>query len=246
MKDQYVADIGDYGKYSLLRFLSDKRINIGVNWYRTENDKSNDGKFTDYLKDERENGDRQYDEKLFNVLRPIAKKDKKSVLDIEKNDIIPNAVFFNEFLPSDFNDRKEWHERAKRKLLGEKTNLIFADPDNGTYKDKKPLPRKNGVKYALLDELRCYYDKGANVVYYCHKARRKKDAWREKIYEFNDEDHNAKIIVLTFHRGTQRSYIFAIHPENYKTYDKLLNEFIDSPWGKISVDKKKPPFSREI
>ena len=246
MKDQYVADIGDYGKYGLLRFLSDKRVNIGVNWYRTENDGSNDGKFTDYLKDERENGDRQYDEKLFNVLRPIAQKEKKSVLDIEKNGIIPNAVFFNKFLSPDLDKRRKWHEKAKKELLIKNINLIFADPDNGTYRDGKTPPRKVAGKYALLNELREYYDKGADVVYYCHKARRKENAWRQKISEFNDESHDAKIIVLTFHRGTQRSYIFAIHPENYKTYDKLLNEFIDGPWGKISVDKKQPPFSREV
>ncbi len=245
MKDQYVADIGDYGKYGLLRFLSSKGINIGVNWYRTENDESNDGKFTDYLKDTRENGDRQYDESVFKDLQEIAKKDKKSVLDIEKSGVILNAVFFNEFLTSDFDERREWHKRAKKALLNNKTNLIFADPDNGTYREGKTPPRNVADKYALLDELREYYDEGADVVYYCHKARRKEDAWHKKVNEFNDNSHNAKIIVLTFHRGTQRSYIFAIHPENYKKYDKLLNEFIDGPWGKISVDKKKPPFSRE-
>ena len=37
MKNQYVGDIGDYGKYGLLRFLAEKGIRIGVNWYLTEN-----------------------------------------------------------------------------------------------------------------------------------------------------------------------------------------------------------------
>lgn len=49
MKNQYVGDIGDYGKYGLLRFLANHGICIGVNWYLTENDESSDGKFTDYL-----------------------------------------------------------------------------------------------------------------------------------------------------------------------------------------------------
>ena len=50
MKNQYVGDIGDYGKYGLLRFLASHGIKIGVNWYLTENDGSTDGKFTTYLK----------------------------------------------------------------------------------------------------------------------------------------------------------------------------------------------------
>ena len=54
MKNQYVGDIGDYGKYGLLRFLANKGIKIGVNWYLTENDLTNDGNKTDYLKDDKE------------------------------------------------------------------------------------------------------------------------------------------------------------------------------------------------
>ena len=50
MKNQYVGDIGDYGKYGLLRFLAGRGIKIGVNWYLTKDDESSDGKFTDYLK----------------------------------------------------------------------------------------------------------------------------------------------------------------------------------------------------
>ena len=38
MKNQYVGDIGDYGKYGLLRFLASNGIKIGVNWFLTEND----------------------------------------------------------------------------------------------------------------------------------------------------------------------------------------------------------------
>ena len=47
MKNQYVGDIGDFGKYSMLRAFIDAGIKVGVNWYLTEDDGSNDGKFTD-------------------------------------------------------------------------------------------------------------------------------------------------------------------------------------------------------
>ena len=251
MKDQYVGDIGDYGKYGLLRFLADKKITIGVNWYLTDNDGSTDGKFTDYLKDD---SNFRYDEELFYKLKKIVDKGKniKRVQDVENENIIPNAVYYNERLTkvSDIKNikdrlpkRTEWNDKAKSILIQDEVNLIFADPDNGSAEGKST--RKNGEKYADLSELRKYYDKGKNVVYYCHRGRRKDDKWDEKKKEFNnDGEHNAKIIVLTFHRGTQRSYIFAIHPEDYYKYDNLINEFLKTSWG-LTDGKKKPMFTRE-
>lgn len=38
MKNQYVGDIGDYGKYGLMRFLRDAGVSIGINWYLTPDD----------------------------------------------------------------------------------------------------------------------------------------------------------------------------------------------------------------
>ena len=66
MKNQYVGDVGDYGKYGLLRYISNKGIHIGVNWYLTEDDDSNDGKFISYLSKESE---RKYDGELYDFLR---------------------------------------------------------------------------------------------------------------------------------------------------------------------------------
>ncbi len=248
MKNQYVGDIGDYGKYGLLRFLASRGIRIGVNWYLTDNDETKDGKFTNYLKDADIMGDMQYDKDLFYLLQPIVEKGKsnKCVQDIEKAGIIPKAVFFHEMLPkSNTPNRCDWHNRAMDALSITDVDLIFADPDNGTFRDKKKLPIRSSEKYAMLEELREFYDAGKNVVYYCHKARRKQEAWAEKKHEFNDEKHHAKIIVLTFHRGTQRSYFFAIHPEDYDKYDDIVNDFLKSAWGSVSIGRKEPPFSRE-
>ena len=49
MKNQYIADIGDYGKYALLRAFANNSIMIGVNWYLTKDDKSSDGCIRGYL-----------------------------------------------------------------------------------------------------------------------------------------------------------------------------------------------------
>ena len=106
MKNQYIGDIGDYGKYGLLRFLSRHGIRIGVNWYLTKDDKSNDGKMTEYLKNDDE---AVYDSELFYTLKNIAAKGTlKRIEDIESSDIIPNGIFFNEILnTSDTKKKKE-------------------------------------------------------------------------------------------------------------------------------------------
>ena len=93
MKNQYVGDIGDYGKYGLLRFLASHGIKIGVNWYLTENDGSTDGKFTTYLKNP---ADRVYDPELFDALQNIADHPDKTVKMIKQAGIIPDAEFFGE------------------------------------------------------------------------------------------------------------------------------------------------------
>lgn len=82
LKNQYIGDIGDYGKYGLLRFLSSKGLKIGVNWYLTLNDGSNDGKKTAYLD---KGDDRLYDPELFDFLRGIAGNPEKTVLMREPN-----------------------------------------------------------------------------------------------------------------------------------------------------------------
>ena len=245
MKNQYVGDIGDYGKYGLLRFLAKHGIKIGVNWYLTENDNRTDGEIRKYLMDDKENGEKCYDEDLFKKLKPIAEKKKKerSIIDVETNGIIPNAVFFHEYLKAPKEDRTRWHTSALDTLLD--AGLIFADPDNGILVAPKKFYRPNGIKYALINELREYYDRGQDVVYYCHKGRRKDDDWNARLEDFNnDGKHHAKIFVLTFHRGTQRSFVFAIHPEREKIYKDLLVDFIkNTEWGTHKAGDKKIPFT---
>lgn len=247
MKNNYVADIGDYGKYGLLRFLDEKGKKIGVNWYLNEDkEKTGDGNKREYLEDERF---KEYNEKLFEILQKINKKGKdKSVADIKNRDVIPNAVFFDDEIGStDPNLRKEWSKRAEKVLCVDGVNLIFADPDNGTLTEKGEEPTRISKKHARLRELRDYYDRGDDVVYYCHKGRRNNEEWEKKLKEFNRDGHNADIIVLSYHRGTQRSFIFAIHPEHFDDYKSLIKEFGKTKWCTYKLDRQKmPPFTVDL
>ena len=87
MQDRYAGDIGDYGKFGLLRKLSEK-FSIGINWYdpgeldfeRDKNGgfKQKDGKYRDF------SGVRKFDDKLADALETI--KNNQLLLDkIDKN-----------------------------------------------------------------------------------------------------------------------------------------------------------------
>ena len=48
MQDRYAGDIGDFGKFGLLRELKRQGFSIGINWYKTEpgdSEKHEDGKY---------------------------------------------------------------------------------------------------------------------------------------------------------------------------------------------------------
>jgi len=234
MKNQYVGDIGDYGKYGLLRFLASHGIKIGVNWYLTENDGSTDGRFTTYLKNPAE---RVYDPELFDALQNITDCPDKTVKMIEQAGIIPDAEFFGELLKSSSLEAsvREWNRRLwfhNSTLMLKNAELIFADPDNGiSY--RKTARTKDSEKFILPEDVAEYYNSGKNVVYYCHKGRRKQEAWEQAKAEIRNHIRDAQLLAVTCHRGTQRSYIFILHPDCYMKYEKIITAFLDSEWGSM-------------
>ena len=244
MKNMYVGDVGDYGKYGLLRFLSMQGIMIGVNWYLTKNDNSNDGKHITYFDREKE---RIYDPFVYDALKDIVQRQDRNVYRVEDAGIIPHAIFYHEILDTTAyawqrrqEIRDEWHRRALETLQG--AQLVFADPDNGTI-GTNSLTSKNAEKYTTLEELADYYNRGQDVVYYCHKARRTDAQWQDKMLELQSVLVNVKIMVLTFRRGTQRSYIFGIHPERYPEYNQRIESFLETEWGTFGARKA---FMREL
>ena len=229
MKNQYVGDIGDYGKYGLLRFLASNGIKIGVNWYLTEDDGSTDGKFVNYLT---EGKGKDRDPELFEALRNITSCNEKTIRMCEE--LIPNAVYYREKVPVHKDpeaqriNRRLWFNNST--LFLREAELVFADPDNGMLSEKKTAGNKGAEKYILPEEAKLYYESGRDVVYYCHKGRRKQAAWEETKTQMKMVLPDSQLLVLTYHRGTQRSYIFVIHPDHYSEYEKLLFEFRQTKW----------------
>lgn len=232
MKNQYVGDIGDFGKYSMLRAFVDAGVKVGVNWYLTENDGSNDGKFTDYLKKGKM---RRYCPEIFDALIDIADKKDKSVTDIEDSGILPGVRFYSDILKPDGTpgDREQerscWFQESMHELAD--SELIFMDPDNGLLESDDPT-KLGGEKYVLPSEVESYFIEGHNVVYYCHKGRRPYEQWEAHKSLMFERIKDAKPAILTYHKGSQRSYIFLIHEEDFVKYRKIIDRIL-SGWHKI-------------
>ena len=236
MKNQYLADIGDFGKYGLLRYLSNQGIKISVNWYLTTDDTSNDGHFRKYLENNRYS---EYDCELFDVLRWIYVSKYYDVRVFENKQLIPNAIYYHAFIdtlgwankPSKerLSERIEWHRQALKLLKG--SELVFLDPDNGLCK-KRVNGWLNSRKYVFLDEAYDYYKEGSDIVYYCHKGRRDQFKWTAAINALKSKDPLIHIRAISFHKGTQMTYVFAVHPERAEKYDCIIKDFLQTNWGR--------------
>src|SRR3954468_6067603 len=96
MKEQYVGDVNDYRKYALLRHLTQEaRIRIGVCWMLTPPDGRTDGNLTKYL----EKPPQTEDQELFEQLKKLAAvPEGRRLRHIERNGLLPRAIFFDEYL----------------------------------------------------------------------------------------------------------------------------------------------------
>ena len=232
MKNQYVADIGDYGKYSMLKHFEDAGIRIGINWYQTKDDDSNDGSFVRYLADEK---NRMYDPEIFDALKKLFEKDRRSVFEVEKSKLFQNVRYYNEIMEFCGSSservflREKWHKKAVQKL--EDTDLVFLDPDNGLLVNGN-TSKKGSEKYVLPQEVLEYYKTGHNVVFYCHKGRRTQEQWEDYKRFMHNMISYSETFGITFHKGTQRSYIFLIHPKDYEKYQSIINSVLED-WNGI-------------
>lgn len=241
MKNQYFGDIGDYGKYGLLRYLADRGLSIAVNWYLTPNDESNDGNIRGYLSKEK---DRHYDPELYDVLREMCARHEEDVGRFAARGMIPGAIYYNSIVEprpgsplSDATKREVrgcWHQSALKTCIG--PELVFMDPDIGL-RPGCPSAKKDAAKFVYASEICDYYDRGQDVVYYCHKGHRTEAQWERAKRVMLEYRPDAVLMGLTYHRGTQRSYIFMVHPRHQETYRKLLKGFLKTAWKGCFTDE---------
>ncbi len=180
MKNQYVGDERDFGKYGLLRFLaSSAGLRLGVNWYLTKNDKTvRDGRKTSYLDESNARGRvlRACDEPLWNALRRIVSGGRRTVGAIEAGGVLPaGTLYYGDVLVSGRGVpkslRQEWCAGADRRLADSK--LVFLDPDNGLAARSVKPSQKEASKYVYEKDIAAFARPGQSYCVFHYLGRQK-------------------------------------------------------------------------
>ena len=132
MQDKYVADIGDFGKFQLFRYLFNVKESplmgktLSQIWFmhQGEGEANNDGKHIDYF--ERMMGTDEY---LEHSLLDVVMRNKREVVELENLKLLSNAQFFYEEVPKALEDRYHWLNRAL--TFANKSQIVAVAPDNG-------------------------------------------------------------------------------------------------------------------
>jgi hypothetical protein len=225
MQDRYAGDVGDFGKFALLRALSPKR-RLGVCWYLVENpEQNNDGRHRSFLDDPKTF--RDLDADVFDAMMTFRDSpSSRNVRALEQLGLLPSAKFHGHPVPLDNQKRVTWFEAMLRGVDG--CDLVFLDPDNGL--ETTDLSHKS----VAITEISSLAAGGKSVLLYHHQTRRKGGASAE--YEH--------MIGQVFDAGVRRAQAVRLRPYSSRFYFLLdgdddfhekLAAFADR-WGADKVE----------
>ncbi len=239
MQDRYAGDIGDYGKIALLKALQAQGLSIGVNWYKVDAldiEKNADGSYKQedgkYLIPEEL---RQCDEALAEKLFDISCGKKRSIMALERANLVPGAVYYNESVS--VLQRAEWHQRALKLLKG--ADIIFMDPDNGMLVKSVGKKSARSVKYVFYEEVRDYIEQGQSVLIYNHRCRKPEETYFrdicEKLQEYIGVEENS-ILKITFPKCSIRDYLAVpISEDHLKKIRDAFTGMEQGVWGRLGL-----------
>lgn len=231
MQDRYVGDVGDYGKYHLLKSLCTGNgcgpdLSLGVVWYLVPNEGNNgDGKHIRYLDLEKAPSNldrfRKGDPALYDALREIVTNGTRNVLRIQLSKVLPaKTVFYDR--PLSFKEipnnspvardkrialRDTWAQDALMETAS--CDFIFVDPDNGLEVPSVVRHHKKGPKYAYYKELVPFLQRKQSLVIYHHLGRTGsvKEQVSERLSQIKDKLETVDgVYALLYRRGTLRAF----------------------------------------
>lgn len=258
MQDRYTGDVGDFGKYGLLRCLTGQMetppstvlMRLGVVWYLYPDESHNaDGKYTGYLDDTHANHSRYRvcDPDLYDTMRRLVKTGRRNILAVQRNRILPvdtayyePSLSFPRQMPRSEREsaRADWFTGSLHATTD--ADVIFVDPDNslsdpanGINTSIDPL-RKTGPKYVFIADLRAFYQRGQSLVVY-HHLNRRGTALEQTLRVA--ESLKASLGLpdlprsLLYRRGSSRAY-FIVPQERHRTIlQSRVSDLLRSPWS---------------
>ena len=240
MQNMYVGDIGDYGKYGLLRAMMPSVSKLGIVWYLVPDENHlNDGRHIDYL------SKLKYidcDRELFSSLKDIISSEKRNISQIEQSPIFPlNTTYYSDYLSYDGIKANTPAGRANRALKRElwlkdalKTvsdcDAIFLDPDNGLETSSVSKHSAKAPKYVYYDEIEKFMSLSNTLIIYHHLGRNGSHASQIKEREDVLRDlagEGYTVISLKFNPYSPRVYFIITNQEQARN---TIVEFVNSNW----------------
>ena len=259
MQNRYAADVGDFGKFGLLRALAGAagpgggpRLSVGVVWYRpsVETGPPGDGTKRGYLDNSRRQPYEECDPELFAQLKAISDTDR-TLTAIEDSGVLGDSADFHNCaieVPGRHwsSDRRratraEWWKQALERVAG--NQIVFLDPDNGLAPASVPITRKAATKYAYLQPevgSLLALDRPPVIVIYHHLGRSFQgrpathpEQMRQWAAKLNNELELAQEPeILWYRRGTARAYFVLLESGDHRiaAIRRRLEAFRNSPW----------------
>jgi hypothetical protein len=221
VQDRYVADVGDYAKFGLLRSLAattefSSQLTVAIIWYLMPNETHNlDGKHTQYVYDERL---RACDPDLHDRLSTIARRGVRSISSLETSGILPvdRTIYYSETVPNGEGHRWRRLQPDARKLwfatamnVSESADLVFLDPDNGLAGVSVPYSSTRAAKYAFLEEVQKFVERRQSILIYQHHHRQTSTQAQVTLALERQRSivtPGINIFSFTFRRGSVRSF----------------------------------------
>ena len=240
MQDRYVGDVGDFGKYGLLKALARDDLRLGVVWYlNPDAESNNDGELIGYLKNRRL---RPCDCVLFDQLEAIVDEDDRKVEAIRRRAILPAGTSFFE-KPLTFSDlppTAKSRKLARRALYNEQAreavsdaDLVFLDPDKGLECPSVERWKKHGPEYVYLKEITPYLESGKSVLVYHHLTRKghAQDQVKAEIDRLSGLPGATPPWAFVFKRQSVRFYFCIPTKRHRATLLERSRQFLSGPWG---------------
>jgi hypothetical protein len=241
MQDRYVGDVGDFGKYALLRRLcgsaEERPLRLGVIWLLFPDENRNgDGRHIGYLAKREFHG---LDDDLMDGLRKIVREGRRSVASVLSAGLLPlNTVSCHEPVPkgSSPNDRVSnrgaWIERCFTSTCS--CDLVFFDPDNGLEVPSIPISHPRAGKYVYWDELIPFWNRGNALLIYHHINRTTSAARQVEMLmlRFSTEMAKAVTLPLVFRRGSSRVFWLVHHGDEVgQELERRAAEMLCGSWS---------------
>jgi hypothetical protein len=246
MQNRYFGDIGDFGKYGMLRSAIKTGLKLGVNWYLFPNEShNNDGKHKAYLNKDNHNVsicDNELYLNLKNIINHVP-DEELSVKLIENSDMLSCAKFYDAILEIEFlqdwkkrqEDRQNWFLKSMCEL--ENCDMVFCDPDNGFEVPSVGHTAKKAGKYIFFKEAKAMYDSGKSLIVYHHGPLWFKNGQVQEYVQAmismleNNVSKEATIVCLQWQTTAKRFYFWIIRPEHKEKLIGSINQVTSNEWG---------------